>query len=691
VRWPTSARQDSTVRAHARSAGESIRRSTSVAKSACCRQEGSGLSVRPSPRRPRVRIPLAPGVDSLNVARLRPSRAIWPDGPRCRDGGCRAAGSRHRIATGVVYGLVGLGFTLCLPADAVSTPSRTGTSSWCSVVGVLAVIGSTPVARAPGLRLGRARAADPRCGRALSEQTYVVAASLPRWCGWSPAECVWWRAESPRPWQSGRVGLAFSSRRTPCPTPHSRHSDRARHAWFRCARSASWLSGSWLRHRAGTSSWRGRLGLPLRAASDDPENRRACSRSVERVVSVGVPRGRYYWPAWRNAAAPGRSLSVDAGVVLGLRGDAALLGRLGSLRGALDRWRGASECSSPDVVAWSTSCGRTPMMSTRPSRSWLLALRPEGCAVALRSPSYDRRRPADLCICSPRSASAVGAEPSCHPRQSGVRGGGRFRHALLANMAARWRCVALSVLIAAVALSAGRGGRDLHGATARPSDHGHSHGSCRRCWSRSRRFRRQPRLVRAAPARLISPSLVSASPETTSIWSSHQCSARRPGGLYRVDRAPWARPGGDAEGPALAASLGVRSAPVATSHRHGGQIGALGGAGSAVLLGTVAPAESGRFCRCSYSGLCLAGGSPYGVVAGFGGHRRAAATRGRDRFGRERTCRTGPGSTYRGSARARPAARGSIPVPEWALCHGPAAQLQPSLPSRCRRDTRRTV
>ncbi len=81
---------------------------------------------------------------------------------------------------------------------------------------------------------------------------------------------------------------------------------------------------------------RSRFGRSLRAVADDPEAAALCGISSGRVVVLAFVAAGLLAGLAGLLDAPGRSVSVDDGVVLGLQAiAAALLGGLGSLRGAL--------------------------------------------------------------------------------------------------------------------------------------------------------------------------------------------------------------------------------------------------------------------------------------------------------------------------------------------------------------------
>ncbi len=81
---------------------------------------------------------------------------------------------------------------------------------------------------------------------------------------------------------------------------------------------------------------RSRFGRSLRAVADDPDSAALCGVDARRVVLVVFVVAGLLAGLAGLLDAPGRAVSVDDGVVLGLEGiAAALLGGLGSLRGAV--------------------------------------------------------------------------------------------------------------------------------------------------------------------------------------------------------------------------------------------------------------------------------------------------------------------------------------------------------------------
>jgi branched-subunit amino acid ABC-type transport system permease component len=81
---------------------------------------------------------------------------------------------------------------------------------------------------------------------------------------------------------------------------------------------------------------RSRFGRALRAVADDPDAATLCGIAAGRVVLMAFAAAGLLAGVAGLLDAPGRAVGVDDGVVLGLSGAAAaLLGGLGSLRGAL--------------------------------------------------------------------------------------------------------------------------------------------------------------------------------------------------------------------------------------------------------------------------------------------------------------------------------------------------------------------
>jgi branched-chain amino acid transport system permease protein len=127
---------------------------------------------------------------------------------------------------------------------------------------------------------------------------------------------------------------------------------------------------------------RSRFGRALRAVADDPDAAALCGVDARRVVVVAFIAAGLLAGLAGLLDAPGRAVSVDDGVVLGLEGiAAAVLGGLGSLRGALLGGLAVGLLQAVAVYA-----GGPQLQDVAPLSLLvvLLALRPEG--LRLRRP-----------------------------------------------------------------------------------------------------------------------------------------------------------------------------------------------------------------------------------------------------------------------------------------------------------------
>jgi branched-subunit amino acid ABC-type transport system permease component len=121
---------------------------------------------------------------------------------------------------------------------------------------------------------------------------------------------------------------------------------------------------------------RSRLGHALRAVADDPDAALLCGVDVRQAVLIAFVVAGVLAGVAGLLDAPGRAVSVDDGVVLGLEGvAAALLGGLGSLRGAL--LGGLALGMVQSVAVWA---GGASLQDIAPLTLLvvLLALRPQG-------------------------------------------------------------------------------------------------------------------------------------------------------------------------------------------------------------------------------------------------------------------------------------------------------------------------
>ena len=127
---------------------------------------------------------------------------------------------------------------------------------------------------------------------------------------------------------------------------------------------------------------RSRFGRSLRAVADDPGAAALCGVNAGRVIVLAFVAAGLLAGLAGLLDAPGRTVSVDDGVVLGLEGiAAALLGGLGSLRGAL-----AGGLVVGLLQAIAVYLGGASLQDVAPLGLLvvLLALRPEGLRLSGR-------------------------------------------------------------------------------------------------------------------------------------------------------------------------------------------------------------------------------------------------------------------------------------------------------------------
>lgn len=252
------------------------------------------------------------------------------------------------LSAGAVLGLVALGFTLVAGSVRVLHLAHGDIVVASVFVGVLGLLGRTPVATSLDLPRSLVLAAlvlVAGSGLAAGVGALAVRPALP--------DRARGRAGDPLVWVAGGVaaglllravlGLLLPQQGYAVPDP---------------LRLSS-LTGDGLLHLPGDSTLpvrvvgvlalgvvvglaaeryleRSRLGSALRAVADDPDAALLCGVDVRRVVLVAFVVAGLLAGVAGLLDAPGRAVSVDDGVVLGLEGvAAALIGGLGSLRGAL--------------------------------------------------------------------------------------------------------------------------------------------------------------------------------------------------------------------------------------------------------------------------------------------------------------------------------------------------------------------
>jgi branched-chain amino acid transport system permease protein len=269
------------------------------------------------------------------------------------------------LSVGAVYGLVAMGFTVVQGLTRVFALAHGDVVVGAVFVAVLAVVGSTPVATDPGAGTALGLVVLMLlAGVALSLLGYVVAVRpfLARDRRGGSSSVVGWAAGSVAFGLAIRevLGLKFSAQGYA--VPDALHLDA--------------FTSSGVVHLPGGTTVpvrvfgvlviaaviavvtdrllvTSRYGAAVRAVSVDADAAALVGVPVERVVLVTFAVAGLLAGVAGLLYAPGQELTVDAGVVLGLKGAAAaVLGRLGSLRGAVAAGLVIGVLES-FVVAWS--------------------------------------------------------------------------------------------------------------------------------------------------------------------------------------------------------------------------------------------------------------------------------------------------------------------------------------------------
>lgn len=252
------------------------------------------------------------------------------------------------LAAGAVLGLVGLGFTLVAGTVRVLHLAHGDVVVAAVFTGVLVLLGRTPVATSLGP------------GRAVAFSLAVLAAgallsALVGWLAVRPnlADVATGRAEDALGWVAGLIaaglllrellGLLFAQEAYAVPDPFGL--DRLTSTGIFVLPGGGSLParvpavlvlGLVVGVTAERLLVRSRFGKALRAVADDPDAAALCGIAARRVVLLAFVAAGLLAGIAGLLDAPGRAVGVDDGVVLGLAGiTAALLGGLGSLRGAL--------------------------------------------------------------------------------------------------------------------------------------------------------------------------------------------------------------------------------------------------------------------------------------------------------------------------------------------------------------------
>jgi len=292
------------------------------------------------------------------------------------------------LAAGAVLGLVALGFTLVAGTVRVLHLAHGDVVVAAVFVGVLGVLGRTPVATRLDLPRSLALVALVlAAGAALAALVGLLAVrpALP-----DPARG---RRGDPLAWVAGGVaaglllravlGLLLPQEGYAVPDPlrlSGLSHDGLLHLQGGTTLPVRVLGVLALGVLVGIAAERylerSRLGHALRAMADDPDAALLCGVDVRRVVLVAFVVAGLLAGVAGLLDAPGRAASVDDGVVLGLEGvAAALLGGLGSLRGALLGGLAVGLVQSVAVWAWGATLQDVAPLTLLVV---VLALRPQG-------------------------------------------------------------------------------------------------------------------------------------------------------------------------------------------------------------------------------------------------------------------------------------------------------------------------
>ena len=243
------------------------------------------------------------------------------------------------LATGAVYGLVALGFTLIFRLTRVVNLAHGDLVVGTVFVGVLAAVGTTPVVTRPGIGtavfevlvvlaagvllsvityLAAVRPYATAQGGGLGPLVATLAAGLlVRESLGLPFDREAYALADPLLLPTGSVGLPGGG--------------RVEVRLFFVLALALFAAIAVERYVVRT-----RFGTAMRAVAEDRETASLLGVPARRIELVAFALAGLLAGLAGLLAAPGRTLAVGSGVVLGLKGvTAALLGGLGSLRGAI--------------------------------------------------------------------------------------------------------------------------------------------------------------------------------------------------------------------------------------------------------------------------------------------------------------------------------------------------------------------
>jgi branched-chain amino acid transport system permease protein len=239
------------------------------------------------------------------------------------------------LAQGAVYGLVALGFTLCYRLVRVLDFAHGDLIVGATFVSVLATVGTTPVLRSPSPAVAAGQVLLMLAvGGALGAVLYLVAVRpFSSELGWVAATVT-----------AGLVvraalGLVFTREAYAVADP-LRLPTRLLALPGGGQVSVRLLAVLGIALAVGVAAERllvaSRLGKAMRAVADDRDAASLMGVPTDRVVLLAFAAAGVLAGVAGLLSAPAGPVTVAGGVVLGLKGTAAaLLGRLGSARGAL--------------------------------------------------------------------------------------------------------------------------------------------------------------------------------------------------------------------------------------------------------------------------------------------------------------------------------------------------------------------
>jgi branched-chain amino acid transport system permease protein len=292
------------------------------------------------------------------------------------------------LSAGAVLGLVALGFTLVAGTVRVLHLAHGDIVVASVFVGVLAVLGRTPVASTLGVGDSVAFAVlvlAAGAGLAALVAVLAVRPALPDPTRGRPGDVLGWVAGGVAAGLLVRavLGLLLPQQGYAVPDPlrlSALTDDGLVHlpggGTLPVRVLAVLVLGLLVGLVAERLLVRSRFGRSLRAVADDPDAAALCGVNAGRVVLLAFVAAGVLAGLAGLLDAPGRTVSVDDGVVLGLQGiAAAVLGGLGSLRGAVLGGLAVGLLQSVAVYA-----GGAALQDVAPLTLLvvLLALRPEG-------------------------------------------------------------------------------------------------------------------------------------------------------------------------------------------------------------------------------------------------------------------------------------------------------------------------